>query len=123
MCIYLSINQLATASNEHEQNFSSFGWSSCGPVDRALISDRRARVRGSPGETPPCTLMAPGACKIRRGEMSFKFPFKTTSLRVPKCQSHPLCCESKLCWYVSRSSLGMGPRRSAKAHCVALARR
>ena len=31
------------------------------------IPDRRARVRGSPSETPPCTLMAPGACKIRRG--------------------------------------------------------
>ena len=31
------------------------------------VPDRRARVSGSSGKTLPCTLMAPGACKIRRG--------------------------------------------------------
>ena len=30
-------------------------------------TDRRARVLNPPAETPSCTLMAPGACKIRRG--------------------------------------------------------
>ena len=29
--------------------------------------NRRTRVRGSPGETPPCTPMAPVVCKVRRG--------------------------------------------------------
>ena len=29
--------------------------------------DRRSRIRGSPGEIPPCTLTAPGVCKICRG--------------------------------------------------------
>ena len=29
--------------------------------------DRHAWVRGSPDETPPCTLMSPGACKICHG--------------------------------------------------------
>ena len=28
--------------------------------------NRRARVLGSPGETPPWTLMVPSACEIRR---------------------------------------------------------
>ena len=37
----------------------------------------RGKLQGSPGETPPCTLIAPGACKIRRGcnffQVSTKF--------------------------------------------------
>ena len=35
--------------------------------DEHSAPDRWARVRGSPNKTPPCTLMARGACKIFRG--------------------------------------------------------
>ena len=44
--------------------------------DEHSAPDRRARVRDSPGETLPCTLMPPGACKIRRVAILFKFPSK-----------------------------------------------
>ena len=37
---------------------------------------RTARVRSSHGETPPCTLMAPGSCKIRRGCSVFLVPIQ-----------------------------------------------
>ena len=43
--------------------------------------DRRARVRGSPGKTPPFTLMAPGACKIRLGYNVFQVPFQNYASR------------------------------------------
>ena len=33
-------------------------------------------IRGLPGEIPPCTLMAPDACKMIMGAMSSKFPSK-----------------------------------------------
>ena len=36
----------------------------CGPVLKALNSGSEGRVRGTPGETSPCTLMAPDAFKI-----------------------------------------------------------
>ena len=38
--------------------------------------DRRARVRDAPGETLPCTPMAPGAVKSVVVAMSSQFPFK-----------------------------------------------
>ena len=41
---------------------------------------RKARVRGSPGETPPCTLMSPGACKIRRGCNVLQVPIQIIPL-------------------------------------------
>ena len=51
-------------------SFHSISYFASGPAvaksDEPSASERRARVRGLPGETLPCTLMAPGACKIRR---------------------------------------------------------
>ena len=46
------------------------------PVDRALNSGPVARVRGLPEKTLPCTLMAPGACKIRRGRNVLQVPIQ-----------------------------------------------
>ena len=38
-----------------------------GKSDERSVSEKRTRVRGSPGETPPYVLMAPNAGKIRSG--------------------------------------------------------
>ena len=46
--------------------------------------DRRTGVRSSAGEKPPCTLMAPGECKIRRGCNVLKVPIQIIRLGVPK---------------------------------------
>ena len=55
--------------------------------------DQRARVRGFPGflarETPPCTRMAPGACKIRRGCNVLQHTIQIIPLGVPMRGSHP----------------------------------
>ena len=51
--------------------------------------DRRARVQGSPGEILPCTLKAPGACKIPRGCNVLHFPTKLY-FRGPKWERQPL---------------------------------
>ena len=48
--------------------------------DESSAPDRRARVRGSPIETLPCTLVAPGACKIRRGCNILKVPIQIMPL-------------------------------------------
>ena len=41
-------------------------------------------VRGLPGEIPPCMLMAPGACKIRREYNVLQIPIQIIPLGVPK---------------------------------------
>ena len=64
----------------------------------------------------PCTLMAPGACKIVVGAMSSKFPFEIIPLMGPKWGIHPFRDGSKLRWNVSGSSIGMKPRPSAIVH-------
>ena len=46
--------------------------------------DQRASVQGSPDETPPCMLMAPGACKIRREYNVLQIPIQIIPLGVPK---------------------------------------
>ena len=53
---------------------------SVGKSDEHLAPDRRVRVQGLPGETPPCTLMAPGACKIHRGSNALQVPIQIISL-------------------------------------------
>ena len=58
--------------------------------------DRRAQVRGSPGDTPPYTLMAPGASKIRHGFNVLQVSIQILHLGVPKWGSHPLRGRSKL---------------------------
>ena len=73
--------------------------------------DQRARVRGSPGETVPCTLMAPSACKISCGCNALLVLIQTISLGVPKLGSHPHRCRLKLWWQVYGPSLGMTPRQ------------
>ena len=79
-------------------------------------SDRRARVRGSPGETLPCTLMAPGACKIRCECNVLQVPSQIIPLGVPKRGIHPLRGGSKLRWHVTGSFFGMNIRAPARAH-------
>ena len=44
--------------------------------------DWRTWVEGSPGETPPCTLMALGASKIRRGCSVLQVPIQISPLGV-----------------------------------------
>ena len=78
--------------------------------------DRKAQVRGSPGETPSCTLMSPGACKIPRERNVLQIPIQIIPLGVPKRERHPLRGESKLRRHVSGSSFGINPRPSAIAH-------
>ena len=58
--------------------------------------DWRAQVRGLPVETPPCTLMTPGAMKIHLGFSVLKVPIRIILLGVPKRESHPLQSGSKL---------------------------
>ena len=50
----------------------------------------RARVRGLPGETLPCTLMVPGACKMLRGCNVLQVPIQMIPLGVQKLGRHPL---------------------------------
>ena len=64
--------------------------------DERSALDLRARVRDSPGERLPCTLVAPGACKIRRGCNVLQVPMQVIPLGVPKRWSHPLRGGSKL---------------------------
>ena len=82
----------------------------------SLSPDRRAGVRGSPGEKPTCMLMVPGACKIRRGCNVLLVSLLIKPLGVPKRVSRPLLGGSKLRWHVSGSSFGMTPGSSAIAH-------
>ena len=58
--------------------------------DENSIKSRRARVRGSPGETLPCALMAPDARKLRRGCSVLQVPIQIITLREPKRGIHPL---------------------------------
>ena len=64
----------------------------------------------------PYTLMAPGACKIRRGCNVLQVSIQIILLGAPKRGSSPLRVGSKLRWHVSRSTFGMNPRPSAIAH-------
>ena len=72
------------------------------------------RIRSSPGETLPCTLMAPG--KIRRGCNVLQIPIQIIPLGVQKWRSHPLRGESKLRWQVSGLSFEINTRPSEIAH-------
>ena len=51
-------------------SFSAFSYINVGNAVAQSVEhsapDRRAWIRGSPRETSLCTLLAPGACKIRR---------------------------------------------------------
>ena len=87
------------------------------------IMDWRAQVRGSPGETLPCTQMALVHVKSEVVAMSSKFPLKIILTWVSKWRNHPLSGGSKLWWHVSGLFLEMSPRPSAAAHSVALVRR
>ena len=53
-------------------------------------SGPEARIRSSPAEKPPCALMAPGACKIRRECNVLQIPTQIIPLGVLKRGSHPL---------------------------------
>ena len=79
-------------------------------------SDRRSCVQGSLGKTPPCTLMASAACKIRRGSNVLQVTIQIIPLGVPKRERHPLPGGSKLRWHVSGSYFEMNLRPSAIAH-------
>ena len=90
------------------------------PVEKALISRPKEQgssgFMGSPAEAPRCTLMAPGASKIRHGCNVLHVSIQVIALWVPNRNG------SKLRWLVSGSFLVMNPRPSAIAHCEALVR-
>ena len=74
---------------QHETHGAAQSAEHSGPV-------QRARVRGSPGGTPTCTLMTPGACKIRHEYNVFHIPIQIKLLGIPKLGRHPLRDGSKL---------------------------
>ena len=90
------------------------------PKDRGIVltlsvehssADRRSLIRGSPGETPPCTLMKPGThLKSIVGAMPSKFPLKIILQGVPKQGSNRLSGGSKLWRYMCGPFLRMSPR-------------
>ena len=69
--------------------------------------DRRSQVRDWSVETTSCTLMAPGAFKIRRACNVLQVPTQIISLGVPKRGEPSPLGGSKLRWHVSRPSLGI----------------
>ena len=77
--------------------------------------NQRIWVRGSPVEIPPCTLMAPGSYKIRRGCNVLQVLIQIIPLGVPKRGSHPYRGGSKLWSHVFGPSLGMSARLLALA--------
>ena len=70
-------------------------------VRRELGSGPEAWVQYSPGETPPCMLMAPGAFKILCRCNVLQVPIQIIPVGVPKRGSHPLRSGSNLRWNVS----------------------
>ena len=105
LCILSEPNELQPRGGKSEEHSSP---------------DRSTWFRGSPGETPPCTLMASNACKICLRGSVFQILIQIIPLVVPKLGSQALCERSKLWWHVSGPFLGMSPRPSARAQCVAL---
>ena len=92
---------------------SRYGGSSF-PVGRVLSSWSEGPGSRLLWQKLSCTLMAPGACKIRHGCNVFQVSIYIIPLGVPKRQS--LRGRSKLQRHVSGSSFGMNPRLSAIAH-------
>ena len=70
----------------------------------------QARVRDSPGETPPCVLMR---CNV----------LQVPNQIIPLGRTYTLRGELKLLWHVSGSFSGTSRKPSAIALCVALIRR
>ena len=54
------------------------------PVDRVLISGPEGPGSRLDWRKLPCTLMAPGACKIRRGYNVLQVPIQIIPLGAPK---------------------------------------
>ena len=52
------------------------------PYSNVNVPDISVRLVASPGEKPLCTLMAPGACKIRRGCNVLQVPIQIIPLGV-----------------------------------------
>ena len=104
--------------NLYESSIRFIYSSAVGKLNDHSALDRRSWVRVSPGETPPCKLTAPSACKICRGSDVLQVLMQIIPLGVPKQESHPLRGRSKLLWHVSGTSLGMSPRPWALAHCI-----
>ena len=77
-------------------SFTTLKGPEMGKSDKHSALDRRARIQSSPGETPPCTLMASDACKIRRGYNVLQVLIQIIPLEVPKRGSHILRGGSKL---------------------------
>ena len=86
------------------------------PVSKVLSSQTEGPGSRFAWRKLPFTLMAPGACKIRRGCNVLQVPVQIILLGVPRRGSHPLHDGSKLRWHASGSSFGMNPRPSAIAH-------
>ena len=86
------------------------------PVNRVLMSGPEGPDSRLARQKLLCTLMAPCACKIRRGCNVLQVPNQFILLGVPKLVSHPLHRGSKLRWHVSGLFFGMNPRPSAITH-------
>ena len=83
--------------------------------DELSSPDRRTWVGDSPGETLPCTLMAPGICKIRRVSNVLQVPIQIIPLGVQREGAIPSATDQ---------NDGMSPDhpKDVIAHFVALAR-
>ena len=68
--------------------------------------DGRLRVWGSPSQIPPCTLMAPGACKIRRGCVVFQVPIQNYSSGASKAEESSFQWRIKIVMSRLRTILG-----------------
>ena len=94
-CVAVTQNvsaELLTLKRTNSRKFLSPGVSKS---NEHSAPNRRAQVRGSSGEKPPCTLMAPGACKIRRGCNVLQVPIQIIFLGVPKQGKHLLRVRGK----------------------------
>ena len=88
-------------------------------LDAHSAPDRRARVRDSRGEIPPCALMAPGACKIRRECNVLQVPFQNYTSGGTKAGELSPPWKIKIVMACLRTIL-RDDKPSAIAHCVAL---
>ena len=76
--------------NSHSETMFMQVWAAVVKSDEHSAPDRRVRIRGLPGETLLCTLMAPGACKICRECNVLQVTSLFIPLELPKRGSHPL---------------------------------
>ena len=97
-------------------------WGRSWPVGRVLSSWAEGPGSRLAWRKLSCTLMAPGACKIRHGCNVLQVPIQIILLGIPKRENHLLRGGSKLWWHVSGPTVGISHRPSAVVHCISLVR-